>query len=119
MTRAVGVRGGLLVLVLAAGCGGSSEEAVVKEQVELMSQMTAAYDKVTDEDSFKTAQAEVDKLRQKVEELKKKVDSWPEEKKKQVNEKYGTELQAAAQRLQTALKNASKHLSTKVPAGSP
>jgi ABC-type transporter Mla subunit MlaD len=96
------------VLALAVGCGGAGEETVIKEQVALMKEMAAAYEKVTDADSLKQAQTQVDKLQQKAQELQRKVDSWPEEKKKQVNQKYGAELAAAADRLETARAKALK-----------
>jgi hypothetical protein len=93
---------GLLMLALAAGCGGAGEETVIKDQLALMKEMTAAYEKVTDADSFKKEQAEVEKLKQRAEELKRKYDAWPEEKKKQFSQKYQGELEAATERLAKA-----------------
>jgi ElaB/YqjD/DUF883 family membrane-anchored ribosome-binding protein len=107
MNRAVFVGSGLLVLGLAVGCGGG-DDAVIKDQISLMNEVAAAYDTVTDADSWKKAQAEVEKLQPRAEELRKKENSWSEEKKKQLGEKYANDLQAATDRLEAARKAARK-----------
>jgi hypothetical protein len=107
MNRLLFVGGGLLVLGLAAGCGGG-DDAVLKDQIRLMNEIAAAYDKVTDADSWEKAQAEAEKLLPRVEELKKKENSWSEEKKKQLSEKHASELQAATDRLKAARQAARK-----------
>jgi hypothetical protein len=107
MNRALFVGCGLL-LGLAVGCGGGGDDAVVKDQITLMNEIAAAYEKVTDADSWKKAQAEVERLRPRAEELRKKESSWPEEKKKQFDEKYASELKAATDRLDAARKAARK-----------
>ena len=107
MSRAGFVGVCLLALGLAAGCGGG-DDAVVKDQITLMNEIAVAYDKVTDADSWKKAQAEVEKLQPRAEELRKKESSWPEEKKKQLGEKYASELQAATDRLEAAREAARK-----------
>jgi hypothetical protein len=107
MNRAVFVGSGLLLLGLAAGCGGG-DDAVIKDQISLMNEVAAAYDKVTDTASWKKAEAEVEKLLPRAEELKKKENSWSEEKKKQLSEKYAGELQAATDRLEAARQAARK-----------
>ncbi len=102
MNRAVIAGCGVLMLALAVGCGGGGEETVIKDQVELMKEMASAYEKVTNAETFKQAQAQVDKLKPKAEELWRKVEAWPEDKRKQASQKYQGELSAATERLAKA-----------------
>lgn len=108
MSKAMIVGGGILLLVLAAGCGGASDDAVIQEQIGLMNEMAADYAKVKDADSWKKAQAEVDKLQPRAEELRKKQASWPDAKRTQLGQKYASELKAASEKLEAAQTNARK-----------
>ena len=108
MHRAVFVGGGLLLVGLAVGCGVGGDDAAVKDQIALMNEAAAAYEKVTDADSWEKAQAEVEKQRPRAEELRKKASSWSQEKKKHLGEKYASELKAATDRLDAARKAARK-----------
>ena len=108
MNRAKMVGSGVLLLVLAAGCGGGSDDAVIEDQVRLMNDMAADYEKVTDAASWKKVQAEVEKLQPRAEELRKKEASWSEAKKKQLEQKYASELKAATEKLEAARADARK-----------
>ena len=99
MNRTVFVGWGVLTMVLAAGCGGGADEAVIKDQINLMNELAASYEKVSDAASLAKAQADIEKLQTRAEELKRKEGSWSEEKKQQLGRQYESELNAATERL--------------------
>jgi hypothetical protein len=107
MNRALIVGGGLALLGLAAGCGGG-DDAVIQDQIALMNEAAAAYEKVTDAASWKRAQAEVEGLLPRAAELRKKESAWPEAKKKQLGEQHAGALNAATGRLEAARQAARK-----------
>jgi hypothetical protein len=107
MRRAVVVGWG--VLVLAVGCGaGAGDDATLKEQIDLMNQVAADYEKVTDAASWKKVQADLDKLKERADELRRKEASWTDVKKKELGDKYEAELNAATERLVKAREAAQK-----------
>jgi hypothetical protein len=93
---------GLLMAALIVGCG-SSDDAIVKEQISLMNEMTAVFEKVTDAASFKDAEKQIQNLKKRAEEIEAKTKSWSEDKKKTVAQKYEKELKASAEKMAGAM----------------
>jgi hypothetical protein len=103
MNKSVVFGSGILVVALVVGCGGSSDDAIMKEQIDLMNQMASVMEKVTDADSMKSAEAEIKTLKEKGDALNKKTKDWSEDKKKKMLEKYKGEIQSATERFGKAM----------------
>jgi hypothetical protein len=99
MNKAMLFGTGILAAAVLVGCGGGSDDAIMKEQIDLMNQTSDILEKITDAESMKKAEPELQKLKEKGEALKKKVEGWSEDRKKKAVEKHEKELKAAAQRV--------------------
>lgn len=98
---------GLLLAAVLVGCGSSSEDAVAKERIAVLDQMSGILEKVTDAKSFKDAEAQMAKLKTKAEDLAAKSNKWSESTKKAMETKYKAQIEASMERMQKAMMTAS------------
>ncbi len=82
-------------MALVVGCGGSSEDAVMKEMLSLANQEAAIWEKGPPDEA---ATKELASIKEKGEALGKKVESWPKEKQIEMMKKYADELKAVTLR---------------------
>jgi hypothetical protein len=98
---------GLLAAALAAGCGASSsEDAVMKDSINLMNEMASIMESITDEKSAKEAEGKMKALEERGKALEKKMKEFPKEKLDALGKKYESEGKAAADRVGKAVMNA-------------
>jgi hypothetical protein len=72
----------LLLAVLVVGCGGKPEYKLVKDEIEVYNQMSAAYEKVKDRATFDTVQRdEIEPLQKKLGALEKELEALGPERK--------------------------------------
>src|SRR5205809_68231 len=89
---------GLLVACVAVGCARSDDD-VVKDQIAVMNEAAAEYDKVTDEKSAEAAKPKFEALSKRANDNAKIIDAWPKEKKDQMKTKYEADMKAAGEKL--------------------
>jgi hypothetical protein len=82
---------GVLCAALIIGCGGSSEDAVMKEQLKIMDDMIALMQKNKDLTKLKD-DPDYKKLEARGKELEKTMNSWPKEKQEEMKKKYEKEM---------------------------
>ena len=104
---------GCLILVLAgfvAGCGGKEAEAnkIIKDQIALLDQTTAAFEKVTDKKSMLEADAEAKANGEKITKLSAQLDALPKEVKEKALATNKYENEQALERLMKAKEKARK-----------
>ncbi len=99
MNKAVVIGCGILAAAILVGCGGGGDDAVMKDSIALMNEMSAILEKATDAESAKKALEEVKKMESRGNELKKKIDAMSKEQKDALEKKYKAEGEAAANRL--------------------
>ena len=97
---------GICLSTLVIGCGG--DDAVVQDHINLVNDMAGIFEKVTDAQTFKNAEAQMKALEKRAEELAEKTKDWTDEKKKALAKKYESEMKTAADRLKKAVFQASK-----------
>lgn len=99
MNKATLFGSGVLVMALVVGCGsGSAEDKVMKQQVDLINEMSSVLEGVKDEASAKAAQAKYAELKAKEVDLEKQTTNWSKEKKEEMLKKHKDELAKAATR---------------------
>ena len=93
---------GIMLAALVIGCGSSGPDALMKEQLGLLDQMTSIMDKVTDKKSFDEAQVKIKELLERGKDIEKKAKGFSAEQLKAVEEKYKPELEASAKKFKDA-----------------
>jgi hypothetical protein len=98
---------GTLFVTLLLGCGGgdSDEDKHFKEMISQAKRLADLLEGVTDAESAKKAEPEVDKLEHRLSELGKATRSWPEEKREAMRLKYEKDLNAVKDRIADARAN--------------
>ena len=96
-SRFVGL--GFLVAAILIGCGGGGEDAVVKEQISIMNEMSSILEGVTDANSMQAAKPKIDALKKRGDEVVAKTKNWTPEKTKALAERYQAEMKAATERM--------------------
>jgi hypothetical protein len=94
---------GLLLTAVVVGCAGSSDDAVMKEQISLMNEISTIMEKVTDGQSLKDAEKKMENLKKRGQELEAKVKTWSDDKKKAMGQKFEPEIKAASERMGKAM----------------
>jgi hypothetical protein len=102
MNKAVMKGCAILVVGLAVGCGRSEEDKVMKEILSEANQLAVVLEKVTDTESAKQAESEVERLDERSRELSKTVQSWPEEKREAMRLKYEADMKKLRARIDKA-----------------
>ncbi|HMF17239.1 MAG TPA: hypothetical protein VKE98_08540 [Gemmataceae bacterium] len=97
---------GIMLAALVIGCGSSGPEAVIKEQLSIMDQMTSIMQKVTDKKSFDEAGVKIKELTERAKELEKKAKGFTADQMKGLEEKYKPQLEASAKKFAEASMNA-------------
>jgi hypothetical protein len=98
------------LLLLAAGCGGSEQEAALEESIDVMNEMADVLSSVKDKASAESARSELQDLAERMQDVQKKMKSIGEpneEESKRIFEKYGMKLMEATQRLMAAMEGVS------------
>jgi hypothetical protein len=103
MNKAFLFGGAILLMALAVGCGGSSspEDAVMKDMVSTANRMADILEMEAPPDAAVT---EFKTLSKKGDGLKAKFDSWPKAKQEEMMKKYKSEMVAAGNRVEAAMK---------------
>jgi len=104
MRRPVVFASGVLLAASLAGCSG--DDAMARQQIALMNEMAAALENITDIPSLKEADAKLTALRQKLVRLQIQTKDWSESRKNAIKERFKSELDAAIDRFQQAVKKA-------------
>src|SRR5262249_48321223 len=104
MRRPVVFASGVLLAASLAGCSG--DDAMARQQIALMNEMAAALENITDIPSLKEADAKLTALRQKLVRLQIQTKDWSEGRKNAIKERFKSELDAAIDRFQQAVKKA-------------
>jgi uncharacterized protein YcfL len=72
MKKPVFIGCGIMLAAVLVGCGSSGPDAIAKEQISLLDQMTAIMEKVTDKKSLDEANTKIKELSERSKELDKK-----------------------------------------------
>ena len=95
---------GLLMAAFVVGCSSASpEEAVMKEQISIMNEMSAVLENVKDEKAGKEVEEKMNNLKKRSEDLQKKAQGLSKEKLEQAAKKHEAEFKAAGERFGKAM----------------
>jgi hypothetical protein len=107
MNKATLFGGGVLVMALVVGCGGGSpEDRVARQQIDLFNEMATIMEGVQDAESFKAAQAKINGLETKAKDIAKETEKWSQQTKDDMKKKYEGEAKKAFERFTNAMKSA-------------
>ncbi|HYT93612.1 MAG TPA: hypothetical protein VEL76_33140 [Gemmataceae bacterium] len=98
-------------MAVMVGCGGGNDDKLMKDQIAVLEQIAATWDKVTDKASFAAADAEVRILNEKAGKLAKELNDLGKERADAAMATNKTEFDLAMTRLSAAKEKARKKAS--------
>jgi hypothetical protein len=99
-----------LALVFAVSGCGDSHEAVLKDTIKTMDEITEVCESIKDESSAKAAKPKLEKLAEKMKDIKKRADKLGDpkgDKKEALEKKYKDDLLKSALKMAVAIQKAS------------
>jgi FKBP-type peptidyl-prolyl cis-trans isomerase len=97
---------GLVLIAVAPGCGRSGPEGAVQDQIDVMNDMAAVLEGVTDERSAKNAEPKIKQLEERAKAASERMKAMPKEQVAAAVEKHKTALEKATKRLGEAVMKA-------------
>ena len=92
----------ITLAVIITGCGQKPGDKLTKEKVEVLNSMAAEFEKVTDKASKEKADAEIDSLGKKLEQIEKDIAALPAEAREAARAAHKDDLEKATARFGAA-----------------